>query len=118
MSKSEYLKQIDKCTIDKGRVSAVEKEYKVTLGDLQKKIISLADQIDFFDEERRALSFAEILKSKKMLGFDFCDKGLLPIVDAYDNTYIIYMFKEEKWAKINIVDGVIFKKKTTLKDVL
>ena len=44
--------------------------------------------------------------------------GLVPVIDAYDNTYIVYSFFENVWAKYNIIDKTMFKKKENLEDVL
>ena len=50
--------------------------------------------------------------------YDFVSKGLIPLIDAYENTYVVYMISEKKWAKYNIVDQVLFKKREKLESVL
>ena len=91
MNKEEYLKEISNCEIDPKRIEEIEKRYNVKLDKTVKCIISYADKIDFFDEERRALSYDEILCPEEYLDFDFLSEGLIPLIDAYDNSYIVYI---------------------------
>lgn len=118
MSKKEYLKEIEDTKINNTRVEEIEKIYDAKLNEMVKKIISLADEIDFFDEERRALSFNEIKNSEEYLGFDFVSKGYIPLVDAYDNTFVVFAFNENAWGKISASDGVLYRKKPTFVEVV
>lgn len=118
MSKAEFIKNIEKCDLNIQRIKEIEKKYKTNLTDFTAHAVSYADEQGFFDEERRALSYSEILNPIKFLKFDFIKAGLIPIVDTYDNTYVVYAIDEGKWAKFSLSDRVLFKKKDTFKEVV
>lgn len=118
MSKLDYLKSVQKCSIDKKRIAEIEKIYSTNLNTLLSQIISYADKEDFIDDERRVLSFKEILKPEKYLEFNFAKKKLIPIIDAYDNIFIVYILDEDRWARFSISDSTLYKKRSTLKEVL
>lgn len=109
MSKSEYVKAIKACDIDDDRVNAIEKVYKTKLEPLVKKIVSYADQADFFDDERRAISYIEIYNPLRNMGFDFVKQGLIPFVDLYDNSYAVYVIATKKWGCFNTIDGMLYE---------
>ena len=118
MNKLEYIETVDKEEINIERKKEIEELFNCTLDSEIAKVISLADKIDFFDEERRALSYSEILDASELLGISATDEGMIPVVDAYDCTYIVYLIQEKKWAKYNTIDQVTFKEKDSLKEVI
>ena len=118
MNKSEFISSISKVKVNKDRVETISKVYNADLSDTVAKMVSFADQVDFFDEERRALSYAEIFNPKKNIGIDFPELKLIPLIDAYDCTYIVYSIKDKKWAKYNTVDNILFKKKASIEEVI
>ena len=118
MSKEEYIEAIKNIEIDKDREKEVSKLYGVELCDVLSKVITLADKVDFFGEERRALSYKEIVSSSELLGTGAVGEGIIPIIDSYECSYIVYLTKENKWAKFNTIDGVIYKKRDTLEELL
>ena len=118
MSKQEYINAVMAYGINSDRVDEISKVYGGDLSDELKHFISFADSVDFFDEERRALSYGEILDSSSKLGKDFAEKGLIPIIDAYDNIYIVFSFETKKWMKYSISDDVCFKEKDNILEVI
>ena len=118
MTKAEYIERVRNSKVSPKRIKIINKAYETEINDIVAQIVSLADKVDFFDEERRALSFQEIANPKEQMKYDFVSKGLIPLIDAYDNTYVVYMISEKKWAKYNIVDQVLFKKREKLESVL
>lgn len=118
MNKIEYLKNVEKCPINKKRINSMMKKYNAEFSDILAHIISYADSTDFIDEERRALSFEEIADAGNQVGVDFVSLGMIPVIDAYDNDYIVYIFEEDVWAKFNVFDQVAFKKRATLQELL
>ncbi len=118
MNKKEYLEAALGCEIKVDRVKQVEKMYKVSLDDSVAKIISYADSTDFFDEERRALSYEEIVNASSDLDIDVVEMGFIPLIDSYDCSYIIYLTKENKWARFSTVDMTVYMKRDTLAEVL
>ena len=118
MNKEEYLNNLNTVEILSSRIKDVETIYKCNLNEKLSKIISYADSVSFFDEERRALSYKEIIDPINNIDYDFIIRGLIPLIDAYDNSYIVFVIKENKWAKYNIYDEVLFKKKNSFEEVL
>ena len=64
------------------------------------------------------LSYNEIVNASTIFGKNFKAKGIIPFVDAYDNDLIVYVIAENAWAKYNISDDIIFKKKDNIEDIL
>ena len=118
MNKIEYVKSVNTTPINETRVNEINRIYKTKIEGQVAKLISYADMVDFFDEERRALGYKEIIDATKDMKIDFDEMGIIPLIDAYDNTFIVYLVYEKQWAKFNIMDKAIFKKKSTLEDVI
>ncbi len=118
MNKKEYLAKVNASGVNMDRVDVVEKIYGQELNEILSKVVSLADQVDCFDEERRALSFEEIKNPVKYLEFDAVKKGFVPVIDAYDCTYIVYLFDEKKWGVYSVVDDMIFIKNELIEEIV
>ena len=118
MNKQEFLDAALACDIKEYRVKQIEKIYKVSLNDEVSKLVSYADTVDFFDEERRALSFEEIVDASEELEVDAVELGIIPLIDAYDCAYIVYLTKENKWARFSSVDETVYMKKASLAEVI
>ena len=109
MSKTEFVKAIEACNINEDRVKAIEKIYMAKLNPLVKKIVSYADHADFFDDERRALSYMEIFNPSRNIGFDFVKQRLIPFVDRYDNSYAVFNIATGGWGCFNTIDGLLYE---------
>lgn len=118
MSKADYINAVELCEIKEIRVKEIEKKYAAELNPVAKKIISYADSVDFFDEERRALSYLEILDPEKNIGFNFVKQGLVPFVDLYDNSYAVFNVRTCDWGRFNTVDGVLYRRRTLMEEIL
>jgi len=118
MDKKEYIALVKAQELNEERISTISRVYNVAIDEILGKVVSLADTVDFFDEERRALSFNEIENPIKTLNFDFASEKIIPVIDAYDMTYIVYITDEKKWAKFSVVDKTIYKKKDNLEEVV
>ena len=118
MNKEEYIKLVRNTEIDKDREAEVTGIFGCKLNDVLARAISVADKVDFFDEERRALSYKEIVGASELLGIDAVERGIIPVVDSYDCTYIVYQVNEGKWAKYNTVDKEVFKERDSLEEIV
>lgn len=118
MKKKEYLDWLANKNVDKKRVKKIQEVYRLILPVIIQKIISNNDESIFFDDEYRILSFREIVDANYDLHVDFKGKGLIPLVDCGENDFIVYLSNEEIWAKFNIVDETIFRRKNTIEEML
>lgn len=118
MSKQEYIERVLVFPENEERIKEVSEIYETDVNGLIAKIISYADNENFIDDERRAFSYNEILKASQKYDTDFKKLNIIPIIDAYDNDLIVYIIDEQKWAKYNLSDEVLFKKRESLEDVL
>ena len=118
MTKKEYLDQIADLRVNETKLKKIHETYSDQLPDDLEKIISNCDETVFFDDGTRILSYAEILDAERDLHIEFRDKGLIPISDCGDNDFIVYDFINKIWAKFNIVDETVFKKRASLDDLL
>lgn len=118
MSTVEFLDKLNKTKNDSAKVSKIADAYHVELNEDLSKIISCAEKENFFDEDRRALSYKEILNPVRYMGIDFVSKGLIPLVDIYDNTYVVYIITEKKYALYSATDDLTFKKRKKCKELI
>ncbi len=118
MSKAEYIELVNEADVKEERKKEICSIYHHELCDELVKVISVADTVDFFDEERRALSYREIVNASELLGIDVVTKGMIPVIDAYDCTFIVFLLNEKKWAKYNTIDKEVFKEKEKLEDII
>lgn len=118
MTKQEYIDSVSKYPENKDRITEISNLYGSKINGIIAKIISFADQADFIGEERRALSYNEILNAPKEYDTNFKELGIIPIIDAYDNDFIVYIIGEKVWAKFSLSDEVLFKRRSTLEEIL
>lgn len=118
MTKQDYLNNVLLCSINEKRVKALSELYGKCIDGIIAQIVSYADNADFIGEDRRALSFSEILNASKDYEKDFISLGIIPFIDAYDNDLIVYVITENMWAKYSLSDEVLFKKKDSIEKLL
>ncbi len=118
MTGKEYLQAVEQSIIDDKKIKSIYQKYTDQLPDLLKKIVCYCDSGVFLDDETRILSFVEIADADKELHVQFAQLGILPIADCGDNDFIVYDYKNSDWAKFNIVDKTLFKKRATLAELL
>lgn len=117
MRKKEYLEEILKANINNDKVVRIQNLYGAELPEIIKRIISNSDESQFFDDDTRILSDAEILDAKQDLHIDFKSKGIIPIADCNENNFIVYHFNDNIWSKFNIVDESVYNKKESFSDL-
>lgn len=118
MSKAEYLENVKKTKVNDERIKRISEIYGEDIEGLIAQVVSYADSEDFFDDERRALSFDEIVTSSKNLGDALLTEKAIPVVDVYDSMYVVYLIKEGKWALYSSTDGSIFKIRESLDELI
>lgn len=118
MTKQEYIDNVKKHPENSERIRAISDIYGTEITGQIAQIVSFADNADFIGEERRAFTFSEILNAAKDYNIDFKALGIIPIIDAYDNELIVYVISDNIWAKYSMSDDVLFKKRTSLEEIL
>ena len=118
MTCKEYLVDLERKEINADKVKRINEIYTGRFPEILKIIISNNDSSIFFDDGNRMLSYAEIVDAEKDLHVDFNSKGLIPIADCGDNVFIVFDYTSQAWAKFNIVDETLFKKRESLGDLL
>lgn len=118
MTGKEYLNSLAGVKLDKGKTDKVASIYSDDLPEILLKIVSSAQEPIFLDDDSRVLSYDEIVDAEKDLHVSFKEKGMIPLVDCGENDFIVYHFKNRIWAKFNIIDETVFKKKNSLEELL
>ena len=72
----------------------------------------------YFLKVHGTLFYDEILNASQEHDVNYADLGIIPVIDVYDMTYIVYSFKENKWAKSSTVDRVLFKENDSLETII
>ena len=108
----EFLELLNMTTIDLSAVQAVEEKYHCVLTEEMKQIVSY--QGEKFYDDWRVLSLKEILGADEYLGIDFPEKEIIPVIDLFDNDFILFDVEKGVWIKMNIVDECIFDSSNTL----
>lgn len=118
MTNKEYLEIVRQSLIDKDKVKKIAEAYSDQLPDMVQRIISSSDSGIFLDDEIRILSYTEVLNAEKDLHVPFKDLCIIPLADCEDNDFIVFDFRNSIWAKFNIVDKTMFKKRQSLEELL
>jgi hypothetical protein len=103
----EYIKSITNINTEK--VKKVESLYGVSIPSDVKKLVSAADKTVFLTNNRRVLSYSEIINADSELNVDFSAKKIVPLVDCGDNDFIVYSGKRKSYGMFNISDETEFK---------
>ena len=118
MTKEEYFQILSNMKVNKNKTKKIEDLYGTDIPEIVKKVISCADKAVFFDDGYRSLSISEICDAEKDLHVNFVEKNIIPLIDCGENDFIIYDLNRKCFAKFNIVDEVVFKKKKTLEELM
>ena len=115
MKYENIIKELSKTKIDKSYVDSIEEYYGMKIPEDILKLLSIGKKTPFIDNVR-IVSTKEIIESNVFLGVDCKTKGIVPLIDVFDNDFIIYSIKEKCYYIYNIVDDVLFDKKANLSD--
>lgn len=114
----EYLELISNIEINNSFIKAIEKEYKCDLPIIIKQILSSAEEPIFIEFEMRIMSQYEIMYASKLMDYDFISNKLIPIIDCYDNDYVVFDYGKNEWVMFNNTDECIFKRGKKIVDVI
>ena len=117
ISKTTYLKDIENVEINDRNVSKIKAIYG-EIPSIVQKIISYSSSSVFLDNGCRQLSISEIIDADKDLEVDFGKLKMIPLFDCGENDFIVYNLKSNSWSKYNTNDNSVFKKSSSLKDLL
>ena len=83
--------------------------------ELKKILMFVKDEPIFFDDEKRLLSKQEILNYKVELQTNL---DIVPLIDLYDNNYLIYNIAENQFQLLDISDDTIWKNVSSIIDYI
>ena len=118
MTRKEYFSKINSIKNLAGEVKLIEKVYNCSLPIIIKQMISYSSNSVFFEDGYRTLSTDEIQNAQSDLHIDFISLSIIPVIDCGENDFIVYNFSQNTWSKFNITDECIFKKRTSLLELL
>lgn len=118
MTKHEYMAGLANYPIDQKKVDAVQKKYGAKLPETVQKLISGADGPVFLDGSCRVLSFEEIMDADDIMHMNFTVSGIVPLVDCYDNDFIVYHIPGDCYSMFNIVDACDFMECESLEELM
>ena len=81
---------------------------KIDNEELQEILKYVKDEPLFFGEEKRLLSKSEIANYKNEFNINI-DVDIIPLIDLYDNNFLIYKIAENKFQMLDISDDKIWK---------
>ena len=118
MTKKEYIDQLNSTNIDQNKVNKLEALFGLKLPERVKKMMSVNDSAEFFDDGTRMLSYQEVVDAEQDLHVDFKALGIIPVAECGENDFIVFNAKDNIWSKFNIVDEIEFKKKKAFEELL
>lgn len=118
MNSLEYLMAIENSSIDIAKKTKFEECYGIKLSDSLAKIVTFANDSIFIAEERRVLSFDEIININKDCDNVFISKRIIPVIDCYDNEFIVFAADDSIWAKFSLSDNAMYKKRENLSELI
>lgn len=91
-------------------LAKIEAKYSCPLPLEINIILSIKDRFIDVNENRvlRIMNADEILNANKELHVDFIEKGFIPIVDMFDNDFLVFSIHDLKYYTFNINDESIF----------
>lgn len=84
--------------------------------ELQEILKYVGTEPIFFYDEMRLLSEKEIINYKEELGIKI--DNIIPLIDLYDNDFLIYNTNENVFEKLNITYETFFDKTNTIEKYL
>ena len=98
-----FDEELSSCKIDTGKVSEVEKVYKIKAPKKLQRMITMCND----DDENyvygievnvvRILTLDEVLHPKEKLGVDYIAMGCVPVAECLNRDCIVYSMNEKKW---------------------
>lgn len=90
---------------------------KIENEELQAILKYVKDEPLFFGEEKRLLSKGEITNYKNEFNIDI-DMDIIPLIDLYDNNFLIYNIAENKFQMMDISDDTFWKDVASIRDYI
>lgn len=117
MNKADFVGMYSKIEINENAKKIAE-VYKTELPNDLIRVLSCMGDTVFFDDEGRLMALIELESISNEYNVNFIEEKMVPVIDCYDGTFIVYDLKNQVWAKYNCFDKLAFRKKDDLKDLL
>lgn len=91
------------------------KQNNIQNDELNKILSYVEEEPIFFSQEKRLLSLAEILNYKEEVDTEL---NIIPLVDCYDNNFLVYNLEENQFQIIDVSDDFIWNRLESISDYL
>ena len=92
----------------KGQNKIMDRYKEIENEELQEILKFVKEEPLFFGDEKRLLSKSEIINYKDELNIDL-NEDIIPLIDLYDNNFLIYNISKNKFQMMDISDDIIWK---------
>ena len=73
---------------------------------------------DSFSADFKVLSLDEIIDAETDLGIDFRALKMIPVIDCYDNQFLVYQIDKRNWGLYSMDDDIIFDENESMEELL
>lgn len=115
---AEYLEEITIKSIDMNQVKHVEELIGKELPEIIKQILSTNIDPVPLEDDMVLLSYDQIIHSESYYGYDFLVNGMLPLIDLFENDYVVYLINENKYGKYNTIMEMLYDSNETLLGIM
>ena len=124
MNLKKFIEKFTSAPVNEKKVAEIVKVYGVELPEDVQHFVSACGKNPLFieddqvDADFRVLSFDEIVDAEEDLDTDFKSMNMMPLIDFYDNQFVVYKFDEQCWAMYSFDDDSTSDEYPSLNDFL
>ena len=118
-----FLNKYTTAPIDEKKVAKVVKAYGWDIPEELQHFISACKreifvENDSFSADFKVLSLDEIIDAETDLGIDFRALKMIPVIDCYDNQFLVYQMDKRNWGLYSMDDDIIFDENESMEELL
>ncbi|MBP3717001.1 MAG: SEL1-like repeat protein [Paludibacteraceae bacterium] len=124
MNLKKFIEKYTTAPIKEKKVAEIVKAYGAELPEEVQHFVSACGNEPLFLEDDktnadfRVLSFDEIVDAEEDMDTDFKSMKMIPLIDCYDNQFVVYKFEEQCWAMYSFDDDNSWDENPSLGDFL
>lgn len=118
-----FVNKYSTAPIDEKKVAKVIKAYGWDLPEELQHFISACKNEIFVENDSssadfRVFSLDEIINAETHLNSDFKSKKMIPVIDYYDNQFLVYQIDKRNWGLFSMDDDIIFDENESMAELL